>query len=117
MPIPHPIPWIFLLLVVGIAQGGILWLLIRRLERLHPALWNQLGQPKIGPRWLTFRAEWDQMLAQHRLLLITGLPDRKAMLLVWCARIGYGVVAVLFLLSVAEGPISCGSCTSARRAI
>jgi hypothetical protein len=100
------IPWIFLLLVFGIGQGGILWLLTHRLERLYPALWNQMGRPKIGPRSLTLREEWHQIVAQHRLLLLGGLPDRRTMLLVWCARFGYGLVAILVVLSFAEGPIN-----------
>jgi hypothetical protein len=106
MPFPHPIPWIFLLLVAAIGQWGILRLLIRRLGRLYPDVWNQLGRPNIRPRWLTVREEWHQIVAQHRILLLVGLPDRQTTLLVWCARFGYSLVAILLVLSFTEGPIN-----------
>jgi len=110
MSIPHPLPWIFLLLIVGIGQWVILWPLTRRLERLHPTVWDQLGRPRVPPPWrpwhTSIREEWHQNIAFYRLLLLHGLPDRQTTLLIWCARLGFGLMAILLVLSFNEGPIS-----------
>jgi hypothetical protein len=109
MSVPHPIPWIFLLLIVALGQWVVILLpLTRRLERLYPTVWNQLGRPIVPPPWrkMTIREEWRQDIAHYRLMLLVGLPDRQTTLLIWCARLGWGLMAVLVVLSFAAGPIS-----------
>jgi hypothetical protein len=103
-----------LLLAVVIGQWIILWLLIHRLEQLYLNVWDQLGRPSVSPtfRVTTVRESWQRMIAQHRLMLFifrrqnAALHDDQIVLLVWCARFGYGLMVVLLVLSIAEGPIT-----------
>jgi hypothetical protein len=112
MSIPHPIPWIFVLLAVSIGYLGILVALIRRLERLHPTVWAQLGRPKSYPHFVKRGEQWHEwktglyvqlFIFWHR---YSDLGDRRVSLLVWCARIAWGLSAILLPLSFAEGPVT-----------
>jgi hypothetical protein len=102
MSLPKPIPLVaFFILIIG--QTIIFWLLARRLRRSFPSVWYQLERP-LGYERLGTRENLRDLKANLNLMHFVWrreyveLGDRKITLLVWCARIGYGLIAAIVML-------------------
>jgi hypothetical protein len=100
MSTPHPIPWLFIVLPALAVQWTLLWLLIRRLRLHHLIVWTELGEPRV------FAGTWQRMIAQYRLLFFVfrtqyvDLLDDQVAFLIWCARFGFVLLAIIALLSL-----------------
>jgi hypothetical protein len=102
MSLSKPIPLVTLFILI-IGQTIIFWLLARRLRRSFPSIWDQLERP-LGYERLGTRENLRDLKANLALVNFVWrqeyveLRDQKITLLVWCARIGYGLIAAIVLL-------------------
>jgi hypothetical protein len=99
--LPVTIPWIIPLMILIAGWYVVFWLLARRLRRAFPSTWDLLGRP-LGHPFIDSLRAWGP---NFRLMLFVwrrqhvDLGDHKITLLVWCARIGLGLVNALGLTS------------------
>jgi hypothetical protein len=104
--LPVTIPWVIALLVPGVGCQIIFWLLARRLRRAFPSIWDQLGRPLGYPSlFVSLSENLNALGANLRLMFFAwrrqhvDLGDHKITLLVWCTRIGYGLITALVAIS------------------
>ena len=112
IPIPHPVPWFFVLALVVAGKVVLLVLLARRLRQAFPIVWNDLGRPFSFDRYASSAATSDsfgEQKAQYNLLffifsgLHRDLQDRQVTALVWAARLTLVLLAVVLVLALSQG--------------
>jgi hypothetical protein len=107
--------WILVFVVAGLCDVIFLWLLARRLRRVFPAMWKDLGRPK-GCQPLSLGDTSKEKLAAGFANIelchfvwrctYTALRDRRISLFVWILRFSQVLTAVAFLLGYSLSRIS-----------
>jgi hypothetical protein len=111
MFIGYPVPWLIPLAINGIGLVTVHWFLVQRLRQAFPAVWTQLGCPAFSFS-TSVREGWKQEKAGYRLFWFiwsgrhVALQDSTVGRLVWCARLGYGLVIIFFVLGWINGTLA-----------
>jgi hypothetical protein len=99
--------WALVFVVAGLCDVIFLWLLARRLQRVFPAVWKDLGYPKgfqplsLGDTSKERRAAGFANIELCHFVwccTYTALRDRWISLFVWILRFSQALTAVAFLL-------------------
>jgi hypothetical protein len=104
MSLAYSIPWVIPILILALGNGAVTWSLSRRLRQTFPDVWTQLGSPGYPVFSISVSDARRAEKAERRLFFFVcsnrhvALRDSFISRLVWCARLGYVLVAVLVVL-------------------